>query len=129
MGRTIALRLRFDDYTRASRSRTLPKATASTARILAEERSLLATATPLIRARGVTLLGITISNLEDARGGVQLELPLEGWKQQALDAALDEVRERFGVDAITRATLVGRGLRASVLDVSDEFAPAGGSKR
>ena len=116
VGRTISLRLRFNDYTRASRSRTLPRPTASTARILAAERSLLAAATPLIRARGVTLLGITISNLEDARGGVQLELPLEGWRREALDSALDEVRERFGVEAITRATLVGRGLRASVLD-------------
>jgi DNA polymerase-4 len=116
VGRTIALRLRFNDYTRASRSRTLSRPTASTARILSAERSLLAAATPLIRARGVTLLGITISNLEDARGGVQLELPLEGWKREALDVALDEVRERFGVEAITRATLVGRGLRASVLD-------------
>ena len=118
VGRTIALRLRFGDYSRASRSRTLPRPTASTARILFAERSLLATATPLIRARGVTLLGVTISNLEDARGGVQLELPLEGWKQAALDAVLDEVRERFGVDAITRATLVGRGLRPSVLDAA-----------
>ena len=72
----------------------------------------------------MTLLGITISNLEDARGGVQLELPLEGWRREALDAALDEVRERFGVEAITRATLVGRNLRASVLDASDEFVPA-----
>ncbi len=128
VGRTIALRLRFNDYSRASRSRTLPRPTASTARILAAERSLLAAATPLIRARGVTLVGITISNLEDARGGVQLELPLEGWKREALDAALDELRERFGVEAITRATLVGRKLRASVLDASDEFSPAGRSQ-
>jgi DNA polymerase-4 len=75
----------------------------------------------LIRARGVTLLGITISNLEDARGAVQLELPLEGWRRAALDQALDEVRERFGIEAITRATLVGRNMRASVLDASDEF--------
>jgi DNA polymerase-4 len=121
VGRTIALRLRFGDYSRASRSRTLPRPTASTARILAAERELLATAMPLVRARGVTLLGITISNLEDARGAVQLELPLEGWRRAALDQALDEVRERFGVEAITRATLVGRNLRASVLDASDEF--------
>jgi DNA polymerase IV len=117
VGRTVALRLRFGDYSRASRSRTLPRPTASTARILSVERELLAAATPLIRRRGVTLLGVTVSNLEDARGGVQLELPLEGWKREALDAALDELRERFGVDSITRATLVGRPLRASVLDV------------
>jgi DNA polymerase-4 len=117
VGRTVALRLRFGDYSRASRSRTLPRPTASTARILSVERELLAATTPLIKRRGVTLLGVTISNLEDARGGVQLELPLEGWKREALDAALDELRERFGVDSITRATLVGRPLRASVLDV------------
>jgi DNA polymerase-4 len=118
MGRTIVLRLRFGDYSRASRSRTLPRPTSSTARILAAERELLAKAMPLITARGVTLLGITITNLEDARGAVQLELPLEGWRRAALDQALDELRERFGVDSITRATLVGRELRPSVLDAA-----------
>ena len=129
VGRTVALRLRFGDYSRASRSRTLSRPTASTARILSVERELLAAATPLIKRRGVTLLGITISNLEDARGGVQLELPLEGWRREALDAALDELRERFGVDSITRATLVRRSPRPSLFDVSDEFASASPSGR
>jgi DNA polymerase-4 len=107
VGRTVVLRLRFGDFTRATRSRTLPQATASTAAILAAARALAAEALPLLERRGLTLVGISVANLEDARA-VQLALQLERPDQDALDAAVDEVRERFGADAITRAVLVGR---------------------
>jgi len=102
-GRTVVLRLRFDDFKRASRSRTLARATASTASILFIARALLVAAGPLIQRRGVTLVGITLSGIERDSG--QLALPLHG--HEALDATLDEVRERFGTAAITRATLLG----------------------
>ncbi len=106
-GRTVVLRLRFDDYARATRSHTLPHATASTAAILATARGLLAAALPTIEHRGLTLVGVAVANLEDA-DGVQLPLPFEGRDDAALDAAVDEVRDRFGTTAITRATLLGR---------------------
>ena len=106
-GRTVVLRLRFDDFTRATRACTLPRATASTATILATARGLLATAIPLIERRGLTLIGIAVTNLHDERA-VQLTLPLERDAWVALDAALDEVRDRFGPNAITRAVLLGR---------------------
>ena len=38
---------------------------------------------------------MTVANLEYAGGGVQLALPLEGRVAEALDLALDELRERF----------------------------------
>ena len=106
-GRTVTLRLRFDDFSRASRARTLPQATAATRPILGTVRALLADATPMIARRGLTLVGVAVGNLADG-GGVQLALPIDDPVRDALDAALDEVRDRFGPTAITRASLMGR---------------------
>jgi DNA polymerase IV len=107
VGRTVVLRLRFDDFSRASRSHTLPHATGHTHTILTTARGLLAASTPLIERRGITLIGVAVANLEDGRA-VQLVLPLDCHSGDALDAALDEVRDRFGAAAVTRAVLLGR---------------------
>jgi DNA polymerase-4 len=107
VGRTVVLRLRFDDFTRATRSRTLPWGTAQTQTVLNAARALLAAAGPTIERRGLTLVGITVANLDDGKA-VQLTLPLDGYGAAALDAALDEIRERFGPKAIIRAVLLGR---------------------
>ena len=107
VGRTVVLRLRFGDFSRASRSHTLPHSTAHTHTILATARGLLATAMPTIERRGLTLVGIAVANL-DNDGAVQLALPLDSHSGGALDAALDEVRRRFGTTAVTRAVLLGR---------------------
>ena len=64
-GRTVILRLRFDDFSRATRSHTLPYATANTETILGAARALLAAAVPLIERRGITLVGVSVSNLVD----------------------------------------------------------------
>ena len=106
VGRTVVLRLRFDDFSRASRSRTLSAPTAATTPILATARALLRAAGPLIARKGLTLVGVTVANL-DGGGPVQLELALEGLGHDALDAVLDEVRDRFGSAALTRAALLG----------------------
>ena len=105
--RTVVLRMRFDDFTRATRSYTLSEATARTGVILATGRGLLAASMPMIRCQGLTLLGISLSNLQDRRA-IQLALPFEGQRAVALDVALDGVRDRFGSAAITRAVLLGR---------------------
>ncbi len=107
-GRTIVLRVRFGDFTRATRSHTLPHATANTHAILSAARGLLAVATPLIERRGITLVGVAVGNLDDD-GNVQLALALDRRESDELDAALDEVRLRFGAEAVTRAVLLGRG--------------------
>jgi DNA polymerase-4 len=106
-GRTVVLRLRFADFSRATRSHTLPRATAGTDTILASARGLLATAMPLIERQGLTLLGVAVSNFDDQRAA-QLELPVDPHGGAALDEALDEVRDRFGSGAVTRAVLLGR---------------------
>lgn len=113
VGRTVMLRLRFDDYTRATRSHTLSRATSHTQTILAAVQALQANAMPMIERRGLTLVGVTVGNLDNDRA-VQLALPLDRRSGGALDTALDRVRERFGSAAVTRATLLGRDVGLSV---------------
>jgi DNA polymerase IV len=103
VGRTVVLRLRFGDFERATRSHTLPFATASTHVILVTARALLATAMPAIERRGITLVGCSVAMLEDDRTRQLLLGP-----DEALDAAVDAIRDRFGSAAVTRAVLLGR---------------------
>ena len=115
VGRTVTLRLRFDDFSRATRSSTLLQATAQTRIVLRAARELLSASGPLIRERGLTLIGISVSNLADDLP-LQLSLPLEEADTELLDAVLDEIRERFGPSAVTRAVLLGRtGLEMPLL--------------
>ena len=106
VARTATLRMRHLDWGRSTRSHTLPEPTASTMTLLSAFRELLFDARPLIRRRGLTLLGITLTNLADAQA-IQLVLPLEYRRASVLDATLDRVRDRYGSDAIKRAVLVG----------------------
>ncbi len=101
VGRTVVLRLRFDDFSRATRSHTMPRSTAQTQTILTALKSLLETSMPTIERRGITLLGISVSNL-DNDDAIQLTLPFDR-HSDALDSTLDELRERFGSSAVTRA--------------------------
>ncbi|MEM7275401.1 MAG: DNA polymerase IV [Actinomycetota bacterium] len=111
VGRTVTLRLRFADFAAATRSRTLREPTASTEAILSTGRALLDDAWPLIERRGLTKVGLAISGLADDRA-VQLSLPFgaaaasPSW--DAVDGAVDRIRDRFGTGALTRATLVDR---------------------
>jgi DNA polymerase-4 len=68
---------------------------------------LLELAVPLIHSRGLTLVGIAVTNL-DTSGNLQLLLPFERRSREALDGAMDDVRARFGSSAVTRAVLLGR---------------------
>src|SRR6266511_73332 len=114
--RTVMLRLRFDDFTRATRSHTLPEATAETHTILFTARGLLTAAMPMIRRQGLTLIGVTLANLDDD-SAIQLTLPFDQRSRTALDAAIDRLQERFGPSAVTRAVLLGRdqGLQVPLL--------------
>jgi DNA polymerase-4 len=107
VGRTVVLRLRFDDFSRATRSHTLPYPTAQTGVILATARGLLAASVPTIERQGLTLVGVAVANLEDGRL-IQLTLPFDCHSTEMLDLAVDEIRDRFGTAAITRAVLLGR---------------------
>lgn len=107
-GRTVVLRLRFDDFGRATRSHTMPRATASTEVVLHAARGLVAAAAPLIAERGLTLIGFAVSNI-DRDGAQQLELPFEESQDTtAVDDAIDQVRQRYGNAAVTRGAQLGR---------------------
>jgi len=105
--RTVIVRLRFEDFSRITRSHTLLRATWETAPVLAAARALLDGTAPLIREGGLTLLGISLTNLEDA-DALQLELPFAAKHLGTLDPALDGIREKFGAQAVQRAVLLGK---------------------
>ena len=117
VGRTVVLRLRFDDFTRATRSRTLRRPTAHTGTILAAVQDLVNAARPLIAERGLTLIGVTVANLHDDVP-LQLVLPFDH-ADMALDRALDEVRERFGRRSVTRAVVLGIHSRRWSIDFEE----------
>jgi DNA polymerase-4 len=103
--RTVVLRMRFDDFSRATRSCTMREPTAGTGTILEVAHGLLRASMPTIERCGVTLIGIALANLAD-QGALQLALPFD--RAGDLDDVVDRVRDRFGSDAITRGVLVGR---------------------
>nr|WP_296065721.1 DNA polymerase IV [uncultured Actinoplanes sp.] len=111
-GRTVTLRLRFDDFGRATRSRSMLKATMQTRAVQDVARRLLAEARPLIETRGLTLVGVAVSNL-DGEGNVQPSL-FDEMADDRLDVAVDAVRDRFGSSLLTRAATLGRELGPSV---------------
>lgn len=111
--RTVVLRMRFDDFGRATRSHTLPEATNSGETLLRAARTLLAEALPMIHERGLTLIGLALTNLDDA-DTMQLTLPLQPRAESTLDSTLDALRDRFGAGTVTRAALLGRGEGISV---------------
>jgi DNA polymerase-4 len=106
--------MRFEDFTRAARSRTLSRPTFRTDTILGVARDLLVAAQPLIESkRGLTLIGISVGNL-GTLDFVQPELPFEVRDPAELDSAVDGIRDRFGTAAVTRGTLLGKDQGLSV---------------
>jgi DNA polymerase-4 len=79
--------------------------TTETHTVLAIAQGLLALCEPIIARRGLTLIGVALTNL-DSSHGVQLTLPFG--RNPELDVTLDRIRDRFGSSAITRGVLIGR---------------------
>ena len=107
VARTVILRLRFDDFSRATRSLTIAEATAESRVLLGAARDLMEAVQPMLRVRGCTLVGLSLTNLEDV-DAVQLALPVDRARTLALDAAVDDVRDKFGSKLLTRGVLLGR---------------------
>jgi DNA polymerase-4 len=116
--RTVVLRLRFADFSRATRSRTLNEPTTQTSTILIAATRLLRDSLPTIERRGITLIGIALANLSDERD-IQLAFPLD--RGRKLDAAVDLVRERYGAASLTRGALVGRDPGVSMPMLPDDL--------
>ena len=106
---TVELRLRFDDFERCTRSRTLRHATSSTAQIAATAVALLTAEQRVIERRGITLVGVAVANL-DRDSFFQPALALDGSApDDGLDGALDTLADRFGSGSVRRASLLRRG--------------------
>ena len=105
-GSTVTLRLRFQDFTRSTAARTLPRPTAHTGEILDAARALLRARLDEIHERGCTLVGVSVSGLDDH--AAQLMLPLDVTATPALDDTLDAVRDKFGASAVKRAVQIDR---------------------
>ena len=105
--RTVVLRLRFGDFAKATRSHTVGSPTDRTAVLLAVAQGLLAGALPEIAERGITLIGVSLSQLRRA-DDLQPELPIDWGEGVRLDSVLDAVREKFGAASVSRAAQLGR---------------------
>lgn len=104
-GRTVAVKIRFSDFTTITRSRTLPAPTDLA-------RDIYATAGDLLDAvddrRPVRLLGVRAEQLVPADRAPEQGLlgdPEYGWSDA--ERAVDQARSRFGIAAVRPASLLG----------------------
>ena len=114
VARTVVMRFRFDDFTRATRSHTLPDSTAATSTLLETARALFRDAQPMIREKGLTLIGISVMNLDDDDEAQQMLLPFDRGDRLDLDVTLDSIRKRFGSTSVTRGVHMGKDTSLTV---------------
>ena len=107
VGRTVVLRLRYGDFTAATRSHTLAEASNSTSTILEPAQHLLRVVWPETQQRGLTRIGLSVTSLSSA-SSVQLALPFGGRDTTQLDLARDAIHKRFGNGSLLRARNLGR---------------------
>ncbi|MGA9597279.1 MAG: DNA polymerase IV [Acidimicrobiia bacterium] len=103
-GRVVTLKIRFGDFETLTRSETVAGEVAATTALWDEARRLLERVER--RGRGVRLLGVGISGLVTGANPHQLTLG-DRTRDSAADAA-EEVRDRFGDDAVLRASMIGQ---------------------
>jgi DNA polymerase-4 len=112
MARTVTVKIRTGDFRTVTRSVTLNAATDCTERVWEAAGALFET---WARAQfaAVRLTGVGVSHLSDGSGR---QLPLFGVEDEArtrsLDRTLDEIRERYGHDAISRGGAGGASRQA-----------------
>jgi len=104
VARTVVLKLRHGDFHTVTRRRTLEAATDLDAELLAPARALFQAAFAEARHRrqGVRLIGVAATNLAQSTTADLFESP-ERTRLRELTSAVDQVRERYGFDAVTPA--------------------------
>ena len=105
-GRTVQLKVRFSDFCTLTRSQSLPEPTDVTDEIWQAVSRLfegrLPNPLPAVRLLGMGVSGFDVS-------GEQQKMLFDGEeraRQTRLDSITDRIRERFGSDAIGRATAI-----------------------
>jgi DNA polymerase-4 len=107
-GRTIRIKVRTGDFTTWIRSKSLKDATDLPETIVAAARELFARKIRL-RGKGIRLLGVGVSSLQNAGSGQASLFPdSQDEKAHRLAAAADSLRDRFGESAVRRGSLVKR---------------------
>jgi DNA polymerase-4 len=110
MGRTVAVKVRFADFTTITRSRTLREPT-DVARVVYDTARGLYEALGLQRAR-IRLVGVRVEGLVDTESTPrQLALGGGGEEWRAAEQAADAAAARFGAGAVRPAALVERSPR------------------
>lgn len=128
-GRTITVKVRARDFTTRQSSRTVPGAVESDRFLWDTARELVAEVRQA-HPDPVRLLGVGVSNLEPAGGARQLDMfgeaePTESDRDRTLSRLTDEVRSRFGAEAL----IPGRVLEHPSEDRGDRSSAPEGSAR
>jgi DNA polymerase-4 len=111
VARTVALKLRFADFSTITRSRTVPTPVDSAQLIYAVVLQLLEAAGN--RGMAVRLVGVRAEQLEDAsRTSLQLSIDRRDDNWRAAEQALDEVARKFGNKSVLPARLMEPGTGA-----------------
>ena len=98
VGRTVQLKVRFGDFTTITRSTTLAVAVDDSRALLDAGRGLLDLLDP---SQGVRLLGLSVSGLSsDSSRQLTFDEAIAGPGWQEADRTIDEIRARFGEEAI-----------------------------
>lgn len=116
MGRTVSLKIRFADFTTITRSSTVSEPVDGSRPILEEAANMLR---PIDPSPGVRLLGVAVSQLSNADVR-QLSLDdLDPTTGSAADLVVDEIRGKFGGDAIGPAAAMTQSGRIENKSVGD----------
>ena len=127
-GRTVGIKVRFSTFETITRSRTFAEPVDDGLRILTEARALL---DEVDVGRGVRLLGVGVSNLTDdvvqqlsfdIDAGDVVDDPV---RRDATNRAVDEIRRRFGADAIGPARLAEQGGPCRFVAGQQQWGPTG----
>lgn len=114
-GRTVAIKLRYADFSTITRSRTVPVPVNSAQLMYQEAVKLLPALAD--RPMAVRLIGLRAENLEPIAGApVQLSIERSEDNWRSAEAAIDALSQRFG----TAQVLPARLLRTGRADLTDE---------
>ena len=123
-GRTVTVKVRFNDFATITRSRTLPEAVDTAPEVASVAGDLL---DGVDAAGGIRLLGVSVSNLAAGGAARQLTFGQDGPAWTDASRAMDGVRARFGATAVGPAALLG-GDGVGVRRPGDhQWGPGGGS--
>jgi DNA polymerase-4 len=98
-GKTVTLKVKFNDFTIMTRRTTLTRPTQTTKTIYETAAQLLS---QIRISRGVRLTGVSVSHFSTGPEQLALFRDVEQARQNELDQAMDRIKLRFGKNSIQR---------------------------